>query len=111
MPERQPDTETITATDARQHFASVINRVARKEARVVIEKSGVPVAAIVSTDDLKRLDRLDAERERDFQTLAAIGERFRDVPIEELEQHVAEALAEVRAEMQAERERPAAATA
>lgn len=96
-------TETISATEARRHFASVINRVARKETRVLIEKSGVPVAAIVSADDIARLDRLDAERDRDFQALAAVGEHFRDVPVEELEREVAKAVAEVRDEMRAER--------
>lgn len=111
MVQQPPVTQIISATDARQHFASVINRVARNEARVVVEKSGVPVAGIVSAADLKRLDQLDAERERDFQALAAIGERFRDVPVDKLEQEVAKALTEIRAELRAEREQPAASTA
>lgn len=98
--------ETITATEARQHFASVINRVARRETRVLIEKSGVPVAAIVSADDIARLERLDAERDRDFQALSVVGERFRDVPVEELEREVAKAVAEVREERGAERRVP-----
>lgn len=106
-----PTTETVTATEARQHFASVINRVARKEARVLIEKSGVPVAAIVSADDIARLDRLDLQRERDFQALAAVGRRFEDVPVDELERETAKAVAEVRNEMRAKRRVPVPPTA
>lgn len=50
-----PESETVTATDVRQHFASVINRVARKEAHVLIEKSDIPLAGIVSADDMDRV--------------------------------------------------------
>jgi hypothetical protein len=70
---------------------------------VLVEKSGIPVAAIVSTDDLRRLEQLDEERRRDFQVLEATGEAFEDVPEEELDRAVAKALAEARAELRAER--------
>ena len=37
------------------------NRVCRHETRVIVEKSGIPVAAIVSAEDLERLRWLDEE--------------------------------------------------
>ena len=98
MREQQPMTQTMKASEARLHFSQLLNRVYRKEARVLVEKSGIPVAAIVSADDLTRLNRLDEERERDRQALAAIGEHFTDVPVEELEREVGKALRAVRAE-------------
>jgi prevent-host-death family protein len=107
MRDHQPPTETMKATEARQHFASVINRVARKEARVIVEKSGVPVAGIVSAADIERLERLDAQRAERFRVLDTMREPFKDVPPEELEREAARAIAEVRAEMRAERERAA----
>jgi prevent-host-death family protein len=107
MRDHQPPTETVKATEARQHFASVINRVARKEARVIVEKSGVPVAGIVSAADIERLERLDAQRAERFRVLDTMREPFKDVPPEELEREAARAIAEVRAEMRAERERAA----
>lgn len=88
MGERQRAAQSMKATEVRQHFASVINRVARKEARVMVEKSGVPVAGIVSADDLDRLDRLDQierEREVDFAIVDELREAFRDIPDEEIE--------------------------
>ena len=56
-------TETMKFTDARQNLSQVVNRVARHETRVLVEKSGVPVAAIVSPDDLRRLNELEARRQ------------------------------------------------
>lgn len=99
----QPRTETITATDARQHFASVINRVARKQSRVLIEKSGIPVAGIVSAEDLRELANLDARRIERYRILEAMRAPFRDVPPEEIERETERALAEVHAEMFEER--------
>ncbi|HET8523445.1 MAG TPA: type II toxin-antitoxin system Phd/YefM family antitoxin [Thermomicrobiales bacterium] len=107
MRDHQPPTEIMKATEARQHFASVINRVARNEARVIVEKSGVPVAGIVSASDMERLERLDAQRAERFRVIDAMRESFKDVPPEELEREAARAIAEVRAEMRAERERAA----
>ena len=98
MRERQPMTQTIKATDVRAQWSEVVNKVARKETRVIVEKSGVPVAAIVSADDLERLKQFDAERERAFAVFDRVGEAFRDVPAAELEEEVRKAVAEVRAE-------------
>ncbi len=101
MREHQPMTETLKASEVRQQWSDVVNKVARREARVVVEKSGVPVAAVVSADDLARLQQLDAEREQAFAALDRIGAAFKDVPAEEIEREVAKALAEVRAENRA----------
>jgi prevent-host-death family protein len=108
MREQQPMTQTMKATDARQQFASVLNRVFRKEARVVVEKGGIPVAAIVSAEDLARLDRLDEERAARFERLSRIGEAFADVPTDELEREVERAIAEGRAATRRARTKAAA---
>ena len=52
MPEHDhPLTQTIAASDARQHWSELLNKVFRKETRLIVEKSGVPVAALVSAED------------------------------------------------------------
>lgn len=99
----QHSTETIAASDARQHFAKLLNRVFRERTRIVVEKSGIPVAVLVPTEDLERLNRFDRERAERFALLDEMREPFRDVPPEEIEREVDQALAEVRAEMLAER--------
>jgi hypothetical protein len=47
---------------------------------------------------------MDEERESRFAVIDRMREAFADVPTEEIEQEVAKAVAEVRAEMAAERE-------
>jgi prevent-host-death family protein len=107
----QPMTETMKISDVKQQLNRLVNRVYRRETRVVVEKSGIPVAGIVSIQDLQRLDRLDRERAERFKVLEEFGEAFKDVPAEELEREVARALAEVRAERRAQQAQVVGATA
>ncbi len=96
MDEWQLKTETIDAAEAKERWEQLLNQVARHEARVMVEKDGTPVAALLSADDFRRLSRLEAEREQRFKWLDVTREAFKDVPVEELEQEVAKALADVR---------------
>ena len=94
--------DTMKMTDAKQQFSRVVNDVFRTHRRVLVEKGGIPVAAIVTTDDLERLRRYDAEWEADFAILDRIGEAFADASVEEIERETAAAIAEVRREQRAE---------
>ncbi|MBI4492033.1 MAG: type II toxin-antitoxin system Phd/YefM family antitoxin [Chloroflexi bacterium] len=96
MREREPAIETVKASEARQNFSQLLSKVFRRETRVIVEKSGIPVAAIISAQDLKRFQRLEEEREQRFKALDATREAFKDVPDEELEREVARAVAEAR---------------
>jgi prevent-host-death family protein len=98
MQEQEPMTKTIKASAARQQFSQLLNEVFRKESRVVAEKSGIPVAAIISASDFTRLARLEAERNKDFAILDEVREAFKDVPAEEIEREVARAINQVRKE-------------
>jgi prevent-host-death family protein len=91
-------TKTIKASVARQQFSKVLTDVYRTEHRVLVEKSGIPVAAIISAKDLARLTRLEAERNNDFAILDEMREAFKDVPPEEIEREVARAINQVRKE-------------
>ena len=107
MREQEPMTRTLKISDVKNGLSRLVNEVYRKEARVLIEKSGIPVAALVSAEDLARLAQLDREREereRRFAVLDRMRAAFKDVPPEEIERETAKAVAEVRAEMAAERE-------
>jgi len=109
MAARQLKTQVVKASDARQHWSGLLNTVYRGEARIVVEKSGIPIAAIVSADDLRRLEWLEARREDGRKAIEEIRARNRHWDAEEVERDVAEALAEVRAEMRADREAAARA--
>jgi len=93
----------MKAADVRANWSDVVDRVFRGKARVVVERSGIPVAAVISAEDLDRLSRLDAQRADAFKVLDRIGEAFKDVSPEELRREVDKAVSEVRQEMAEER--------
>lgn len=93
-----PSTQTITITETRQHLSELVNRVFRRETRVIVEKSGIPVAAIISADDLERLIRLDQERDERFRILDEVRTRNRDLNPREIERDVMEEVEAVRRE-------------
>jgi len=103
MREQQPMTQVMKAADVRANWSDVVDRVFRGKARVVVERSGIPVAAVISAEDLDRLSRLDAQRADAFKVLDRIGEAFKDVSPEELQREVDKAVSEVRQEMAEER--------
>ncbi|HLH22653.1 MAG TPA: type II toxin-antitoxin system prevent-host-death family antitoxin [Chloroflexota bacterium] len=98
MPEHEPSTQTINASQARQEFSQLLNRVFRRETRVVVEKHGIPVAAIISARDLERFAELEAERQARFHVLDQIHARNRDKDPDEVARDVAEEIDAMRAE-------------
>lgn len=95
---RKSATRTVAASEAKRHWSKVINSAFSGETRFVVEKHGVPVAGIVSAEDVERLTELDAQRARDFEVLDRFGQAFTDQSQEEIGAAVTRALAEVRAE-------------
>lgn len=91
-------TQVIKASEARQRWSQILNRVFRDQTRVVVEKSGIPVVAVISTEDFERFKRLEEQRERNFAILDEIGEKFKNVPAQEIEREVSKALRQVRTE-------------
>ena len=70
---------TITATEAKDQLSQLLERARSGVDRIVIEKHGKPAAVLVSVEDLKRLERLDAlERAAKHQPLAGTVLRFDD---------------------------------
>ncbi len=91
-------TQVMKASEVRQQWAQLLNKVFRSKTRVIVEKSGIPVAAVISAQDLERFTKLEEQRERNFAILDEIGEKFKNVPAEEVEWEVGSALAQVRAQ-------------
>jgi prevent-host-death family protein len=101
--QKNPMTKIVQATEARQQLPQLLNTVHLGKTRVVVERSGIPVAAIVSMSELQRLEQLDQRREQLFKAVTGISDKFKDVPQDELEREVAKAVSEARAEMREER--------
>jgi prevent-host-death family protein len=98
MSEGEPVIQRINASRARREWSRLLTRVLRCEARVIVEKNGTPVAAIITADDLRRLTWMEADRRERFKGLDRLREAFKDVPPDEIEAEVAQALADVRQE-------------
>ena len=99
-------TQTMKVSDVRGELDALVKRVSEGETRIIVEESGVPVAALVSPEDLELIDEIMRERARQerFKILDEIQAAFEGMDEEEIERETAKALAEVRAEMRAERE-------
>ena len=75
MREREPVTQTMKSSDARRQWSQLLNWVFHEKTRVIVEKSGVPVAAIISPEDFARLKQLDMQVEERWQVLDEIHAR------------------------------------
>lgn len=95
---KTPVTETKTVSEARRTFSETLNRVYRGETRVVIEKNGIPVGAVVSAADMDALQRLDEERRLKLEAFAEARKAFEGIPSEEIEREIERAIAEVEEE-------------
>lgn len=100
-------TQVMKASDARAKWSQLLNKVFRDQTRIVVEKSGIPVAAVISAEELERFTKLEEQRERNFAVLDEIGEKFKDVSAEEIEQEVNKALARIRAQNRRKSPKPA----
>ena len=69
----------MSAAEARKNFANIVNRVAFGNESVIVTRRGEDVAAIVSIDELKLLqkieDRMDIE-----DALNALDEQGENIP-------------------------------
>lgn len=92
----------MKASEARQQWSQLLKKVYREKARILVEKSDIPVAGIIPAEDLRLFSQWKAEQEQRFTVLDKIRNKFKDVPPAEIEEQVKKALAEVRAEMRRE---------
>ena len=91
MPRTVPTIRTISTADARRQLEALLRQVAEGQTQTVIEEGGRPLAALVSIDDLRRL-----QRDKGFDVLESFARAFEDVPIAELEQEVDKAFRQTR---------------
>ncbi len=88
----------MKSSDVRQQWSQLLNKIFRGQTRVVVKKSGIPVAAVISAEDLERFTQLEKQRRERFKVLDRIREAFKNVPPQEIAKEVNNALSEVRKE-------------
>jgi hypothetical protein len=84
---------------------SIVNAIYRNEMRILVEKSGIPVAGIVPIADMQRLARLDELDREAGEILEAMRAPFDDIPAKEIERQTERIIAENRKEDRLARER------
>jgi len=90
-----PRVETMSVSESRRQYSEILNRVYRDNDRVVIEKNGIPVAAIVPIAVAEDADEKERRRAEFRASLDATRREFRNIPADEIEREIAKAIAEV----------------
>lgn len=73
----------MTASKARESFSDTVNRVAYRGERIVLQRRGKSIAALVPVADFERLEQLSEEEEDRLDNAAAeaaLREKGRNVP-------------------------------
>jgi prevent-host-death family protein len=83
----------MDARQVRERFAQLLGEVHDDGQTVIVDRSGTPMVAIIP---LKEYQQLVSEREARFQILDDIRRRMPDLPVKEVEDDVAQAIAAVR---------------
>ena len=91
----------MKASEVRAQWSQLLNKVFRDKTRVVVEKSGIPVAAVISAEDLQRFTQMEEQREKRFKALDKMRDAFKNVSPEEIDREVKKAISQVRAENRA----------
>ena len=82
-------TIVVGAREARQRFADLLGRVGYGGEIAIVERSGKPMVAIIPVE---LYEKLVAEREARFQVLDRIRSKLPEIPGEEVEKDVSQAI-------------------
>jgi len=86
-------TKIIPALEARVHLGEIMKQSFKNGARFIVEKSGIPMIAILSANEYRRFFQ---EREERFKILDSIKSGLPDISSEEIEKDVSTAIKAVR---------------
>ncbi len=96
MRKQEPDIQTLQVSDVKEPLPNPVSKVSRKETRVIVKDDGEPVAALVSAQDLRRLNDLDHAWDERTSVIERFSKAFSDVPADEVEADVARVIEERR---------------
>jgi prevent-host-death family protein len=83
----------ISAVEARKRLGEVLEGVYYRGDEVVIERAGKPMAVVVPAERYQAMER---SRERLWDLIQQNWDKNKDVPLEEIEEDIEEAMREVR---------------
>ena len=106
---KQRRTETMNVSESRRQYSEILNRIYRDEEQVIIEKNGIPVAAIVPMSVVRDAELTEERRAELRAAFEATRAEFRDIPPDEIEREIEKAIAEVEEERRQRRSRSTSA--
>jgi prevent-host-death family protein len=83
----------ISAVEARRRLGEILESVYYRGDEVVIERAGKAMAVVIPAE---RYEAMERSRERFFELIEKNWERNKDIPYEEIEREVQQAVEEVR---------------
>ncbi len=86
--------KTINAVTAQKNFSQVLDEAYYRGGTFIIERGGRPMAAVVPIEQYRQWQ---VRREQFFAMIEQVQERTRQVPVAELEEAIAEAVAAAKA--------------
>lgn len=86
--------KSVSAAQAKEQLAELVADVAERGEQYVIERQGKPMAALVSMDDLARLQQEQASSAHPLGALALVGAWGGILSDEEIDQFIADVYAE-----------------
>lgn len=86
-------TKKIPALTARTHLGEIMKKTYLSKDRFIVEKSGIPMVAIISVDEFKNL--MEARQKR-FKVYNRIKKRTKNIPQKEINKDIVEAIKAVR---------------
>ena len=93
---KQRHTETMSVSESRKQYSDVLNRVYREEGQVIIEKNGIPVAAIVPMSVVRDAAMTEKRRAEALASLRTVQQAFAGIPEDELDRELEAAMAEAK---------------
>lgn len=87
--------EMSTVTTSELGLGERIDKVSRRESRILVEENGEPVAVIVSLTDYRAIQSADRKREEAIARLDRISLGFSDLSDEEIDLEIESAIKEV----------------
>ena len=85
--------KTIPAVKARIHLGEIMKEVFKRGKHFIVEKSGIPMIAILSANEYTKLIQ---EKEERFKILDRIKAKIPDIPFNEVEEDVNQTIQKVR---------------
>jgi prevent-host-death family protein len=83
----------VSAVEARKRLGEILEGVYYRGDEVVIERAGKPMAVVIPAE---RYETMERSRERLFELIEKNWERNKDIPYEQIQQEVEQAIREVR---------------